>query len=152
MLPIMRIQGEHRFDAPRERVWECLMDPEVLQSTLPGFQKLEEVGENEYAGVLSLGVGPVQGRFEGRVRLEDIDPPSSYRLVLSGRGAPGFVEGEGTVRLEEEEGGTKMLYDLDMKIGGRVAGVGQRMLDMTARMMSKHAIEALAKKIRERAS
>lgn len=145
----MRIQGEHRFEADRERVWEALMDPDVLASTLPGFQKLEQVGENEYEGVLALGVGPVQGRFEGRVALRDLDPPTSYRLELTGRGGPGYVEGSGTVRLTAADpgGGTTMVYDLDLNIGGKLAAVGQRMLEMTVRTLSRHALQRLTRAV-----
>ena len=143
----MKIQGEYEFAASRERVWEALLDVDVLASTLPGFQKLEQVGENEFAGALSLGVGPVQGRFEGRLQLANLKPPESYELQLSGRGAPGFVEGSGTIILEGEGEATRLSYDLEMKIGGRVAGVGQRLLDMSAKMITKQALGNLARRI-----
>ena len=101
----MQVAGEYTIAAPPEQVWEALLDPEVLAGTLPGFQSLEEVEPNVFAGTLALGVGPVQGRFEGRVELSDLQPPSSYRLRMDGRGTPGFVDGEGQVQLEPADGG-----------------------------------------------
>jgi carbon monoxide dehydrogenase subunit G len=143
----MIVSGEHRFQAPRQKVWEALLDPDVLAGTLPGFQGLEQVGENEFAGSLALGVGPVQGRFEGRVELSDLTPPSAYRLKMSGRGAPGHVEGNGQVELEEDGQGTRMRYEVDVRIGGRIAGVGQRLLEMTARTLTRQALASLARRI-----
>lgn len=147
----MRMQGEREIDAPREHVWACLMDPEILAGTLPGFQELERVGDDEYVGTLALGVGPVQGRFDGRVQLHDLAPPESYRMHMSGRGTPGFVEGRGIVRLEESGPGTTTLhYSMDIEIGGRLAAVGQRMLDMTGRMLTRRALDGLVRQIEER--
>lgn len=143
----MRIEGEHRFEAPRERVWEALLDPEVLAGTLPGFQRLERTADNEYEGQLALGVGPVQGKFDGKVALLDLEPPVSYRLRMSGRGAPGWLEGEGAIRLEEDGSGTRLFYDIDTKIGGKVAALGQRMLEMTAKMLTRHALESLDRRL-----
>ena len=143
----MRIAGQRRFEAPRARVWDCLHDPQVLAGTLPGFQSLEPAGEGVYAGALQLGVGPVQGRFEGRVQLTDLQPPESYRLRLSGSGGAGFVEGEGRVALAEDGAGTTVSYEIDLQIGGRIAAVGQRMLEMTAKMLAKQALDSLARRL-----
>lgn len=139
----MKIAGEHLFEASREEVWKALLDPQVLAGTLPGFEQLEEVGENEYAGALNMRVGPVQGQFKGRVKLSDLEPPSSYRMKMSGKGAPGFVDGEGSLRLEEEGGATRLHYDIDAQVGGRIAGVGQRLLDSSAKVLSREALTGL---------
>ncbi len=147
----MRIQGQHHFEAPREQVWAALHDADVLASTLPGFQQLEQVSENEFAGSLAIGIGPVQGRFEGRVTLSDLSPPESYSLHMSGRGTPGFVDGKGDIRLEERHDGTLLFYDIDLNIGGRIAGVGQRLLDMTSRMLTQQALKSLGRQIAARA-
>lgn len=141
----MKLQGEHRFGAARERVWQALMDPEVLAGTLPGFQKLERTGEHEFAGMLAIGVGPVQGRFEGKVQLADLVEPESYTLQMEGRGAPGFLKGQGSIRLQDAAGGTLLIYDVDVDIGGRIAGLGQRVLEMTGRMLTKQALASLDK-------
>ncbi len=143
----MRVAGEYTIEAPPERVWEALMDPEVLAGTLPGFKSLEEVAENVFEGSLALGVGPVQGRFNGKLSLKELQPPSSYRLHLDGRGAPGFVDGEGEVKLEASPEGTTLLYDVEVTVGGKIAGVGQRMLEMVSRTLTKQALDRLSKAI-----
>jgi len=146
----MKMQGQHSFDAPRDQVWEALLDRDVLASSLPGFQQLEQVGDYEFRGKLAIGVGPVQGRFEGGVELFDLVAPKSYSLRMSGRGAPGFVQGQGNVRLEATDTGTLLHYDVDVEVGGRIAGVGQRLLDMTARMLTQQALKSLTRQVQAR--
>ncbi len=140
----MKIQGEHRFAAPRQEVWAALLDPEVLGRTVPGAQTLERTGENEFKGELTMKIGPVSGVFQGKVALENLDPPNGYTLKLDGRGAPGFVNGSGAIRLEDDPaGGTILHYDVDAQVGGRIAGVGQRLLDSSAKVITRQALEAL---------
>ena len=147
----MKIQGEHRFSAPRQEVWEALLDPEVLARTVPGSQGLERVGDNEFRGELKIKIGPVQGVFQGKVALENLIPPQSYTLKLDGRGAPGFVNGVGRIVLEDDAaGGTVLRYDVDAQVGGRIAGVGQRLLDSSAKMITRQALEALDVQVRAR--
>lgn len=147
----MKIQGEHVFDAPRETVWEAVLDPDVLTRVLPGCEDFTEVGENEYEGVLKIKVGPVQGKFQGKVKLSDLNPPESYHLHLSGKGAPGFVDGQGELRLADEGGQTRLHYEVDAKVGGRIASVGQRLLDSTTRVITRQALEGLDQQIAARA-
>jgi len=139
----MRVAGEYTIAAPRNEVWAALLDPEVLAGTLPGFQRLERVDEHTFKGALALGVGPVQGRFDGRVELSDLVPPESYRLEMRGRGASGFVDGAGRVWLEDADGGTLLGYDVEMQVGGKIAGVGQRLLEMVSRTLTKQALQRL---------
>ena len=146
----MKVAGRQKIAAPRQIVWESLLDPEVLAGTLPGFRGLERVGDNEFAGALALGVGPVQGSFEGRVKLDDLCPPDSYSMRMEGRGGPGFVEGSGGIRLHDDGDGTMLEYDLDVQVGGRLAGLGQRLLDMTARMLTKQGLSRLTEAIEAR--
>lgn len=147
----MRVAGEYTIAAPRNQVWAALLDPEVLAGTLPGFQRLERVDDHTFTGALTLGVGPVQGRFDGRLELSELVPPESYRLKMQGRGTPGFVEGDGKVWLEDAETGTLLNYELEVQVGGRIAGVGQRLLEMVSRTLAKQALERLEKAILERA-
>lgn len=147
----MRVAGEYTIAAPRNQVWAALLDPEVLAGTLPGFQRLERVDDHTFTGALILGVGPVQGRFDGRLELSELVPPESYRLKMQGRGTPGFVEGDGKVWLEDAETGTLLNYDVEVQVGGRIAGVGQRLLEMVSRTLTKQALERLEKAILERA-
>lgn len=148
----MKIQGEHVLAAPRSAVWEALLDPEVLRRTLPGFDALDKVGDNAYEGALQLRVGPVQGRFQGRLELTALDPPAGYHMKMSGKGAPGFVDGEGDIRLTEEGDATRLHYALDAQIGGRIAGVGQRLLDSSAKVLTRQALEGLDRQIAARSA
>jgi uncharacterized protein len=139
----MQLKGTYRFDAPKADVWEALLDPKVLAQALPGGDELERLGENEYKAALNVRVGPVQGKFEGKVELADIQLLTSYRMKVSGQGAPGFVTGEGAVQLEESDSGTLITYHGDVQIGGRIASVGQRLLDSTARSMLRQGFRAM---------
>ena len=148
----MRIEGEHAFAAPREVVWEAVLDAEVLTQVLPGCEDFQRTGDNEFAGMLKIKVGPVQGVFKGEVVLSDLVPPSSYHLSLKGKGAPGFVNGQGALSLEDGDGGGTLLrYDIDAKVGGRIASVGQRLLDSSTKVITRQALEGLERQIAARA-
>jgi carbon monoxide dehydrogenase subunit G len=149
----LKIQGEHRFAAPRQEVWKALLDPDVLSRTVPGSQGLERTGENQFKGNLKIKVGPVQGSFQGAVTLENLDPARGYTLKLEGRGAPGFVNGTGAIQLEDDpSGGTLLRYDVDAQVGGRIAGVGQRLLESSAKVITRQALEALDAQIQARSA
>ncbi len=146
-MPI-KLQGQHSFPAPREVVWRALVDPQILARTLPGAERLVEVAENRFEGQINLRIGPVQGQFAGSVALSEVRPLEGYRLELKGQGAPGFVEGAGRVWLEDGPEGTTVLhYDVDSQVGGRIAGVGQRLLDSSAKVLTRQALEGLEKQI-----
>ncbi len=139
----MQIQGSHTFQAPKPIVWQALLDPTILATALPGGEALEKVGENEYKAAMKVRVGPVQGKFDGGIELTDINELESYRMKVSGQGTPGFVNGEGDVRLEEADGATVMHYSGDVQVGGKIAGVGQRLIDSTAKSMIRQGLTAL---------
>lgn len=143
----MKIQGQRKFDAPRDLVWKAINDPEILSKTVPGLQSLETTGENRYEGAMNMSIGPVQGKFSGTVQLSDLDPPAGYGVRIDGKGAPGFVQGEGTVRLEEDGDATILHYDIDAQVGGRLAAVGQRLLDSSAGVITQQSLEGLARQI-----
>jgi carbon monoxide dehydrogenase subunit G len=146
----MELSGTYTFNAPRDVVWQALLDPEVLAKVMPGCEKLEQIGENEYEGVIKIKVGPVQGVFQGKVSLLDINAPESYRIGVDGKGAPGFMKGEGEVRLEPQEDTTLMHYSGKAQVGGRIASVGQRLLDSSAKALTKQSLDALDKQIQAR--
>lgn len=130
--------------APRERVFAALTDPAVLARCIPGCEKLEKLAENQYAATLAAGAGPIKGVFAATITLENATPPSGYRLVVEGKGQPGFVKGQGDMQLEEMEGGgTRILYVGEVNVGGLLAGVGQRMIESTARMLAGKFFAAL---------
>lgn len=140
----MKLEGEYIFDGPREAVWDIVRDPEVLATALPGTQSLEKVGENEYAGKMHVRIGPVSGVFAGKLVVSDEVPPESYTLSVEGRGAPGFGSGTGHVQLLEQEGDKTLIkYEGEMQVGGRIAGVGQRLIDTASRSMISQGLESL---------
>jgi len=143
----MKIQGEHTFDAPRERVWRALLDPEVLARTLPGCERLERTGDNEYRGVLNVQVGPVKGQFQGTLQLTGILPLEGYHMKLDGSGPSGFMNGQGELRLADAPAGTTLRYDLDAQIGGRIAGLGQRLVESSAKSITRQGLEGLAREL-----
>jgi carbon monoxide dehydrogenase subunit G len=144
----MKIEGTQELRAKRERVFQALIDPEVLKRCIPGCERLEKTGENAYSTTLRAGVGSIKGVFTGNVRLEDVRPPEHYRIVIDGKGQPGFLKGSGDLDLEERDGATVISYKGDAQVGGTIASVGQRMIQGAAKMMAAQfftAIEAEAK-------
>ncbi len=139
----MKLEGIHQIAARRERVFQALTDPVVLQKCIPGCQELEKTGENQYNAKLSAGVGPVKGVFAATVTLKDITAPSHYTLVVEGKGQPGFVKGTGSLTLSEEGDGTTIQYSGEVNIGGIIASVGQRMIQATAQLLAGRFFNAL---------
>jgi hypothetical protein len=146
----MKLEGSYEFETTREVVWEMLQDPEVIGSIVPGSQGMIEVGENKYESAIVVKVGPITGRFEGTVELKDLVAPESYNMAMTGKGPAGHVDGTGTVRLEYDGKITTMHYTGDARVGGKIAAVGQRLLDVVAKAMAKRSLNALANKIQER--
>ena len=140
----MKLEGEYVFNGSQEEVWELVRDPEVLATALPGTQSLDQVGENEYEGEMNVRIGPVGGVFSGKIIVSDEVPPESCTLTVDGKGKPGFANGVGHVNLiPQEDGTTLMKYEGDMQIGGRLASVGQRLLDTTSKSMIRQGLETL---------
>jgi carbon monoxide dehydrogenase subunit G len=131
----MKIEGSNDIPVPREKVWQAFLDPAALAQAIPGCEGLEAVGAEEYKAVMKVGVGAIKGTFEGKVRLFDQDPPNRYRMVVEGKGGPGFVRGEAAMELSDVNGGTRVSYSADVQVGGLIASVGQRMLGGVSRMM-----------------
>ncbi len=148
----MKVAGDYSFEAPREELWEALLDPKVLAATMPGCEKLELIGENQYEGELNIKVGPVQGKFRGKIQLEQIDPPNGYTMQLDGRGAPGFVKATARIQLEADGEKTRLAYDGDAQVGGRIASVGQRLLDSSAKAIIKQSLEGLNEALKARST
>jgi len=140
----MKIEGTHSITSSRERVFELLTDPQALQRFIPGGERLEKTGDNVYALTIRAGVGAVKGIFTGNVRLEDLRPPDHYRMVIDGKGTPGFLKGSGVLELEQQGETTIVSYSGDIQVGGTIASVGQRMLQATAKMMATQFFTALA--------
>lgn len=147
----MKLAGEYVFDGPREEVWELVRDPQALAAALPGTQSLAQVSENEYEGTMNLRVGPVAGVFAGRVVISEEVPPESYTLSVEGKGSPGFANGTGRVQLiEQEDGTTLMEYEGDVQVGGRLASVGQRLIESVSKSMTHQGLESLNQALQAR--
>lgn len=132
----MKLEGEYEVPAPRQKVWDAFMDPTVLQKAIPGCEKLEAIGNDEYKATLKIGIGGVKGTFEGKVRLFDKKPTESYKMAAEGSGGPGFIRSETLIALSDSGTGTKVAYTADVQVGGLIASVGQRMLGGVSKMMA----------------
>ena len=139
----MKVEGSYTFDAPRDDVWTAMLDPDVLTNTLPGVQQLEKSGENVYKAAMKIRIGPVQGLYTGTVNLSDLNPTESLQLHVDGRGAPGFVKGDGQLRLETQGDQTIMHYSGDAQVGGRLASVGQRLMESSVQALLGQSLESL---------
>jgi hypothetical protein len=144
----MKIEGSYDLPAPRDRVWQALLDPGQISKAIPGCEKLEASGPDEYKATLKVGVAAVKGTFEGKVRLSEKEPPERYKMAVEGSGAPGFVRGEAKMELTEVEGATRVTYIADVQIGGLIAGVGQRMLGGVTKMMVDQFFSKMAEQLR----
>lgn len=144
----MKLEGTNQLHAPRESVYQALTDPTILGRCIPGCERLERMDDNTYAATIRTGVGAIKGIFNGSVRLENMQPPEHYRLVVEGKGPAGFVKGFGDFNLQAQDEDTMVHYNGDIQVGGTIASVGQRMIQATARMMAAQfftALEAEAK-------
>lgn len=139
----MKVEGTHQIDAPRQRVYEALIDPEILQRTIPGCESLERTGENTYAATMRTGVGSIKGVFKGTVKLEDLRAPEHFRMTVEGKGSPGFLKGSGDLDLESQGDATSVSYTGEVQVGGTIASVGQRMIQGTVKMMASQFFTAL---------
>ena len=131
----LKIEGQYTFNAPRERVWQVLLDPKVLAQCMPGCESMTEVAPDQFEAVMKVGVASVKGTYKGKVSIKDKQPPAHYVLSGEGSGGPGFMQGDVSIDLDEANGQTLLKYSTDAKIGGLIASVGQRMLNGVAKMM-----------------
>lgn len=133
----MNMSGEVQLAASRETVWAKLNDADTLKACIPGCEELEKVSDTEFRAVAKTKIGPVSARFKGRVTLSDLDPPSGYRISGEGEGGvAGFAKGGAVVRLTEAEGGTKLSYEVEAQIGGKLAQLGQRLVNGSAKKLA----------------
>jgi carbon monoxide dehydrogenase subunit G len=140
----LKISGKHSLPGPVEQAYKMMQDPEVLARAIPGCEGLEKIGEDEYRMKMKMAMASLSGAFEGKVRIFDQTPPSSFKLTVEGSGKIGFLKGEGLLSLTPAGEGTEVAYDGDVQVGGTIAAVGQRLIDSTAKMMIKRFFEKLA--------
>ena len=140
----MKVEGEHLFTGTQQQVWDLFRDTEVMAAALPGTKKMELVGENTYEAIMNVRIGPVAGEFSGQLVISNEKHPNSYTMTVDGRGKPGFLKGVGDVILTDQgENQTLMGYTGEVQIGGRLAAVGQRLIDTVAKSIISQAFETL---------
>ena len=133
----MTMNGEVQLAASRKAVWDKLNDPEVLKASIPGCEELEVTEDQGFRATVKVKVGPVSARFKGRVTLSDLDPPNGYRISGEGEGGvAGFAKGGATVALAERDGGTALTYGVEAQIGGKLAQLGQRLINGSAKKLA----------------
>jgi hypothetical protein len=149
----MILEGEFTFKGSREKVWELLQDPKVLAKALPGSKKFEKIEEDLFESEMEIRVGPLNDIFTGKMQLTDKITPESYNMLFEGKGKTGFAKGSANVELvDQEDGSTLLKYKAELQVGGRLAGVGQRMLDSVGRSMTRQSLEALNNALQARIS
>ena len=146
----MKIAGNYTFAATRQEVWDALNDPEVLARTIPGCQRLDQVGENEYESTLKIGLQAVRGIYTGRVKIDNLQPPASYEIHVDGKGTNGFLKGSGGIILREDGANALLEYSGEAQIGGTIASVGQRLIDGAAKTLINQSLKALSAQIEAR--
>ena len=143
----MKLSGSYQINLEKQKVWESLNDPEILKEAIPGCQEFIKNSETEFTATATNQIGPFNASFTGDIQLKDINPPNSYRIVGSGNSPVGFANGEAKVTLENFEGGTKLNYVVEANVGGKIAQVGSRLIDMTAKKIADIFFEKFSKLI-----
>lgn len=144
----MTMNGEVQLAAPRQAVWEKLNDPAVLKACIPGCEELEKTDDGGFQAVAKMKVGPVSARFKGKVMLSDLDPPNGYKISGEGEGGvAGFAKGGAVVGLTDKDGGTLLTYNVEAQIGGKLAQLGQRLINGTAKKLADEFFVKFAEQV-----
>ena len=132
----MKLSGSYQINLEKQKVWEALNDPNILKESIPGCEEFNKDSDTKFTATAKNKIGPFNASFTGNIELKDINPPNSYTIVGSGNSPVGFASGEADVKLEENENGTKLIYEVEANVGGKIAQVGSRLIDMTAKKMA----------------
>ena len=132
----MKLNGSYQINLEKQKVWESLNDPEILKQAIPGCEEFKKNSDTEFTATATNKIGPFNASFTGDIELKDLKPPNSYKITGSGNSIVGFASGEAIVTLEDYEGGTKLSYNVEANVGGKIAQVGSRLIDMTAKKMA----------------
>jgi uncharacterized protein len=142
----MTMNGECQLAAPQETVWEKLNDTATLKACVPGCEQLDKTSDTEFQAIATVKIGPVKAKFKGKVTLSDIDPPNGYKISGQGDGGvAGFAKGGATVKLVPKDGGTLLTYDVEAQIGGKLAQLGQRLVNGAAKKVADDFFASFAK-------
>ena len=135
----MDLTGEVRLAAPRETVWRALNDPEILKQAIPGCESVEKLSDTEFSAKVTLKIGPMSAKFAGKGTLSDLNPPNGYTITGEGQGGvAGFGKGSAKVELSDDNGGTVLRYSAAAQVGGKIAQLGARLIDATAKKLADH--------------
>ncbi|MSP93834.1 MAG: carbon monoxide dehydrogenase [Alphaproteobacteria bacterium] len=140
----MNMTGERFIAAPREAVWAGLNNPEVLKACIPGCESIEKISDTQMKAVAGIKLGPVSAKFQGKVTLSDLDPPNGYKISGEGQSPAGFAKGGAEVRLIDRDAGTLLTYTVDAQVGGKIAQVGARLIDATAKSLAEQFFKKFA--------
>ncbi len=143
----MKLSGSYEFNAPPEKVWQTLTDPASLAACIPGCEKMESLGNDEYAATVTIAMGPIRSKFNAKVKMIDMKPYESYSLIIEGNGPSGFVRGESQVKLTENNGKTTVDVESESSSGGLLARVGQRMMESFSRNMMNRFFTCLQESV-----
>ena len=144
----MTMNGEYQLPAPQQTVWEKLNDPAVLKACIPGCESLDKTSDTGFSAVATIKIGPVKAKFKGSVTLSDLDPPNGYKISGQGEGGvAGFAKGGATVKLAPKDGGTLLSYTVEAQIGGKLAQLGQRLINGAAKKVADDFFGNFAKAV-----
>jgi hypothetical protein len=144
----MDMTGERRIEAPRQVVWQALNDPAVLKTSIPGCESLEKLSDTDMKATAAVKIGPISARFSGAVHLTDLDPPNSYTIGGEGQGGvAGFAKGGAKVRLEDAGNGTLLYYEVHAQVGGKIAQLGARLIDASAKQMADAFFDRFSREV-----
>ena len=144
----MDMTGERRIAAPRQAVWQALNDPAVLKASIPGCETLEKLSDTDMKATAAVKIGPISARFTGAVHLTDLDPPNGYSIGGEGQGGvAGFAKGGAKVRLEDAGTGTLLYYEVHAQVGGKIAQLGARLIDASAKQMADAFFDRFSREV-----
>ena len=143
----MKLSGTHEINAPRDKVFAAIIDPNVLQRSIEGCEKMVKTDDDSYDAHLKLGIAGLKGSYVGKVQLKDIKAPESYTLVMEGKGAPGFVKGTAKISLTPKGEQTQLRYEADAQVGGMIAAIGSRLIEAIAKKMAEDFFRKFAQQV-----
>lgn len=145
----MKMEGNHTFEAPRQEIWDFIMDPDVIAKTIPGCEEMKAVGEDVYEAKMTVGIAAMKGVYTSKISLSDKKPPESYQLKVQGKGARGFLNGTIAIRLEDQGDSTVLHYVAESQVGGPIAALGQRIVGAAAKMFVNQSFKSIEKQFEE---
>jgi len=145
----VKLTGTYTLAAPRERVFAAITDPAVLQRAIEGCEKMVRSGDDTYDAHLKIGVAGLKGSYVGKIQLRDQQPPESYTLAIEGKGGPGFVKGTARVQLADSAGQTELRCEADAQVGGLIAAIGSRLIEVTAKKMMDQFFRKLGEEMKK---